>query len=1455
MEASRLETSDTIIHPIRINGHPARALIDSGANASFISEGFAERHQLCSVDTPSLTVRVANGEAMKRCRLYPGLRLHLGNYDFVIDCTSGQLAECDVIIGMPFLKRYQFQVNFANSFLSYPPPPPLDLVSLAAVVVVHSPKSTQPLSVDAVSVGAQRFTSPNEPPSPTDSTDGRVAIGQAPSELFASGPGLDKKERTRLAHLVYEDFRDVFRQELPNSLPPLRPGFDHAIRLKPDAKPHTQPPRKMSVVDKARLDTDINAWLANGWIRRSESEWGAPIHYVPKSNGERRLVMDYRGLNACTIPNAAGLPSSEEMIDQLYGSRVWSKLDATAGYCQLRIRPGDEFKTAFRCRFGHFEWLVMPFGLINAPASFQAFMHHVLSSFLDVFVIVFLDDILVFSENLKEHEKHLRQVLQSLRDNAVYLKPSKCNLFATSITFLGHNLTSEGMSMMPDKVDCILSWPLPRTARQVREFLGLVQFYRRYIRFCSKLTAPISDLLRKTNLPDAPSKTIKWSAEAEQSFHDLKEALSTAPVLSIADPSLPYIMHCDASDVAIGAALSQQNLLGEIHPIEFFSKKLTDTETRYATHDRELYAVICAFKHWRHYLEGATVTVLTDHQALQHFKKQPHLSSRQYRWALFLSHFNYDIYYQKGSANHVADALSRHPSHDDDSTSTHGPLQTRPRFLDRHSPEAAALAITNALTLHSGDLVKRLREAQRADSFCRPIFEDLKHESNRQLQLTLRDDCLVHGELYFVPSNVDIKQRIFLLAHDDESAGHYGIAKTMELVSRFFWWPSLRADTVEYVRRCERCQVTKIARRPKAGELVPLPVPLRPFTSISLDFIVRLPLTESGHDAALVVVDRSTKYAHFIPTTVNVDAAQTHELLTQHVYRHHGYPLDITSDRDTRFTSHFWKEMQRVLNIKLRMSSAFHPATDGQTERLNAVLEGYLRSFCSFRQEQWDQWLHSAEMSYNNSQHSSTGFSPFFLLFGFHPRLALSLHSTLKDTGFPAVDDHLQRLFDTRETAQANMSRAIERMKTQADKRRSDLKFKVGDSVLLSIEHLNLPEGVHKLYDRYIGPYTVLELVGRNAYRLDLPSHSKIHPVINIERLKPYLGSGSDFPDQPRPARPPAVLNDQGESTGEYEVESILGKRQRGRTTEYLVHWAGYPHSDDQWLPKSRMQGSAELIQEFEAMLQDPGSISSSLHQSIENSAQDEAELCRVSLHRILGEGPSTRVIEGMRCQGRTKSGAQCSRRTNRGTMCWQHSTSQQNIRIKTSTLPGAGLGLFAGAKGFKRGEEVAKYTGPLVQNSDPDHGGDFAVGLNRHSYIDGGSSRNIGSYINDCRSRDKRQGLCAGDNVEWRTDRSRRRIRMTAKKPIAPGEETFIRYGEQSYWKDKERHAAQLQAAHSPFPALSPTRPQRPPLRHSAITALQQSAPVTYKDKLMASQDSEPIKEATVTVQPYVVV
>ena len=814
-----------------------------------------------------------------------------------------------------------------------------------------------------------------------------------------------RKEIKELLPQQYHKFADVFDPEEADELPPHRQGIDHQVPLELDEDGKEKevpwgPLYNMSRDELLVLRKTLTELLDKKFIRLSKSPGGAPVLFAKKPGGGLRFCVDYRALNAITRKDRFPLPLIRETLGAMSKAKWLTKLDVSAAFHKIRMAKGEEWKTAFRTRYGLYEWMVTPFGLTGAPATFQRYINWALREYLDVFCTAYIDDVLVFSTGSREdHRDKVEKVLQRLGEAGLQLDLNKCEFEAQRVKYLGYIIdVGKGLSMDPEKVEAIRSWARPQTVKGVRSFLGFANYYRVFIEDFGKFVAPLTALTKK-------GAKFRWTNACEEGFQSLKEAFMRGPILAIYDPEKETRLEPDASGWATGGALTQWDTeIKRWRPVAYMSTKHTPAECNYNIHDKELLAIIKCVTMWSAELKGLTkpFTILTDHMNLKPFMTKKRLTERQVRWSGILSEFNFQLDYRPGAKARIPDALSRREQDvpaglDDDRVAEREKTLLSPDLWINcanvgvePTPGGTPFADTGlrqlweeAMETEAGNIIKKAREEVKKGA--RKFPPELKlHVATGECDV--HNGHLRYRERLWAPTYEPLTTALIQQIHDSTLSGHPGRDATMALVARQFFWPGISQDVRRFVRNCNVCGRTTLWRGKKKGVLKPLPVPDRVWQEISVDYIVDLPESE-GCEVLLVITDRLGKGTILIPVPKGkFDAAGFAELFVEHYVPHHWLPRGIVSDRGVQWVNGLWKRACELMGIERRLSTAYHPETDGATERRNQEIQAYLRAFVAYNQKDWKKWLPMATVALNAKPASTTGISPFFMTHGYEIR-------------------------------------------------------------------------------------------------------------------------------------------------------------------------------------------------------------------------------------------------------------------------------------------------------------------------------------------------------------------------------------------------------------------------------------------------------------------------------------
>ncbi|WVZ90409.1 hypothetical protein U9M48_036715 [Paspalum notatum var. saurae] len=1013
-----------------------------GSSHTFLSHKIAEQLVGVSALHSALVIKVANGGTLPCDTEVKRAVWSVQGCQFQSDLKIIPLAFYDLIIGMDWLEQFSpMKVHWGLKWLKIP-------VNGRIVQLQEILPDSQEVPIGTV---LQLY-----------SIQGDDSMSKAHS-LFASVPDPIQS--------LLSEFADVF--ETPTALPPSR-ACDHIIPLIPGARPVNIRPYRYTPAMKDEIEKQVKEMLSSGVIQPSKSAFCSPVLLVKKKDHSWLFCVDYRHLNALIVKTQYPVPVIDELLDELGQASWFSSLDLRAGYHQVLLQAGEEFKTAFQTHSGHYEFRVMAFGLSGAPATFQGAMNATLAPVLRKCVLVFFDDILIYSKTLEEHVSHLRLVLELLHNDQWKVKLSKCTFMQNKLTYLGHVISAQGVGTDPAKIEAILSWPTPTNVKELRSFLGLAGYYRKFVKHFGVISQPLNELLKKNTL-------FVWTFDHDVAFRELKQALVSAPVLGLPNFAKPFCIETDASGLGIGAILIQEG-----HPLAYISKALSPKHRGLSTYEKEYLAILLAVEQWRCYLQHGEFLIFTDHHSLSHLCEQRLHTSWQQKVFTKLLGLQYKVVFKKGAYNRVADALSRR----------------------HHEQHHQCLAISSSVPVWMESVMSSYQQ----DPVAQDMLAKLSVDPNSVLDFSLSQGILRRKTKVWIGNNKDLQNKLIEQCHSTAVGGHSGIPITMKKLKQLFSWKGMKAAVHNFVSSCLVCQQAKLDRSKLPGLLQPLEIPPSAWHTVSMDFVEGLPRSGSAN-CILVVVDKFTKYAHFIPLLHPFSTQKVAKVFMHSVYKLHGMPMAIISDRDRIFTSHFWHELFKLAGVTLNISSAYHPQSDGQTERVNQCLETYLRCFVHACPNKWTEWLATAEFWYNTSLQSAIRTSPFEALYVYPPcHFGLDISVSI---GNMELSQWLHERQLMTALLQQHLQRAQTRMKKQADKSRVERQFQIGDLVLLKlqpyVQSSLAPRANQKLAFKFFGPFRVLAKCGTVAYTLQLPEHCLIHPTFHVSQLKPVRGFISLF--------------------------------------------------------------------------------------------------------------------------------------------------------------------------------------------------------------------------------------------------------------------------------------------------------------------------------------------------------
>lgn len=959
----------------------------------------------------------------------------------------------DLVLGYDFLKQCDTQITIAgiscrlhSTIRSEDEPGPTTNLQLASDVTsenVHDGADRPEVSEAGNSLSHLQNPAnhPSEPSSPIPNIEKNAASPVPTEDAPPSSGHLPVSEHNLEDQIKIQNFLEK-ELRLFRELKGLSTAAEHRIVMTDD-RPFKLRYAPRNPAMQAIIDEKINELLANGFVEPSRSAYSSPITLAQKKNGSWRLCMDFRHLNKNSVPDAYPLPRISTILDRLRNARYVSSLDLKDGYWQIPLEKESRKYTAFTVAGrGLYQWRVMPFGLHSAPATFQRALDSVIGPELEPFAFAYLDDIIITGRTLNEHLSNLAEVFRRLRMANLKINPEKCEFFKTETKYLGHVVSGQGIHTDPDKVAAFQNMSAPTSVKEVRRFLGVASWYRRFVPDFASIAQPLTTLLKK-------GKHWKWTETQQTAFETLKIKLTEAPVLACPDFSKVFILQTDASDGGLGAVLTQNLEEGE-RVIAYASRGLNPAEKNYSVTEKECLAIVWGIRKMRPYLEGYHFQVITDHLSLKWLNSIDNPTGRLARWALELQQYNFTVQYRKGKNNIVADALSRQP------------IDNCFRIL---TDDNSAFQDCPWLSKKKAEVT---RDPEKYSDYAIVDNQLLRHIPKHPMD----EDC-TPWKLCVATS---LRQRVLQENHNQPSAGHLGIRKTATRVSNRYYWPGMFRDIARFVRSCESCQRYKTSQLAPAGEML-IRIPDEPWATVCADFVGPLPRSKHGNAMLLVFFDRFSKWIELIPLR-KATAQGVVKAFRERILARFGTPKMLITDNGSQFVSRVLRKYLEEIGVRQQFTAPYCPQ-ENPTERVNRTIKTMMAQLTGNHHNRWDDHLPEITLAINTSISESTGYSPAYLVQGREPRLPKALYDeTLTGTGAAKCSpkeraDELQEIF---KIVRHQLGKAAQDQRRHYNLRRRSWKPKIGDLVLVKNHPLSkaAENFAAKLAPKYVGPFEVM---------------------------------------------------------------------------------------------------------------------------------------------------------------------------------------------------------------------------------------------------------------------------------------------------------------------------------------------------------------------------------------------
>jgi len=1102
--------------PVTLNGRPVHAMIDTGSQVTAVSqELYNQLPDKPVLNTTGVYIQAANDLKM----------------DVVGEITASVwIAEAELEVRLPCLVMRKLAAPFIISYHG---------LKVMGMII-------NPIDDTITCRKYVLHTSPSmKPPGAT-------------SSAIIQDPKLSAEQQAQIEKLIEEN-PNTFVNELKIGDPV--PGVEHHIELTTD-QPIAMKLRRYSPKEEAQIKQAVDELKKLHILRPSKSPYCAQALVVAKHDGSPRLVINFQALNAVTKKDKFPLPVIPDIIREIGDAKYYTTLDLASGFFQFKMREEDMEKTAFSINGEHLEYTRMPMGLTNSPATMQRAMTKIMTGLLHKGVQVFVDDILIYSKTWEEHIALLTDVVNRLRANNLQVKLKKCSFAKDEVKYLGYIIGHGAKRPDPDKVQAIREMPAPQNAKDLRSFLGMVGFYREFIKDLGTMTVPLNALLKK-------NVTFSWGEEQQQAFQKIKDRLADQIMLEIPAKDGHYEVHTDASTTGIGAVLVQRDKHGVRHIIECASKALGPAQSKQGIPALECYAIMWALRKFRPYLHGTHFTVITDHFGLKFLQTKENPSATLQRWWWELYDFDFDVIYRKGE-NNIADSFSRliskkqleeENAKDWQELEDMGilmALSTKNFIAEKilskkiegkttyylvkwqgYSPKDATWE--TKYSVRNNKLVRdferlwqekqrklqderdstvvnnigkdELHQLQEQDPWCRHIMQiiDKKEQPENPYETRDANQCLIKDSLLFHKSTVQgeerlqivipetLRNRVISLIHSSIIGAHMGVSRTVERIGRIFWWRSMKQNIKDFVRACPICNERK--GDPHQAPLAPEPRVDRPFFRIGIDYM-ELPVSSKGNKYIFVVIDHATKFVEALACD-NQRADTAANFIFSNVICRYGAPQEILSDRGQAFTGEVMTILSKLCGISQKFTAGYHPQTNGLTERFNRTIQEVLSKFVNSAQTNWDDLLQPAVFAYNTSIHSSTGYTPFEMVHGFLPTMPVGAELIIpRET--KQASEWVKTIHDQARVLQAagfqKQTRRAKSQQKQYNKGKRMKHIRIGDLVRVNMGQ-NIDPQTKKLARVWKGPYTILSRCGPVSFRVINNEGFELPDAVHINRL------------------------------------------------------------------------------------------------------------------------------------------------------------------------------------------------------------------------------------------------------------------------------------------------------------------------------------------------------------------